>query len=263
MSTVQSPTHIYISPGIYTVSLTTKDSAGSVTATSVITVAAPPPLAFHLIASILFDDGSTETYTYNSSNQLIKDVYSYPNPNTYTYFNYYSFSGSTVKNIGGEINNGITTSDTVIITLNSAGLGISSIKRNGYSNIQYDANGFCTNWTSIYTYLGISTTTVNTYSYSNGNMILSTQSGNPVTLENVTYNDKPNSIGNKNIGMTWQGKDNTNLTLTDSGGPNSNVGSSPVSYTYTYNDNGTVQKKTTQVGTASSNYTTWCIYTYQ
>jgi len=217
------------------------------------------PTMGKLISSIQYSTGGTNTYTYNSSGQRSTFVYK---SGTITEIGSYTYTASSITMLANEISgtNSYTIKSTIL--LNNAGLAISEVDSTTGSSTSgntlyytYDANGYRTS--------AITQSSTQNFTYQNGNLSSVIYSG--TTPYNYTYTylmDKPNTLGNQNVGIYYLGKDNANLKNTYT----NTYGSSTTTYynSYIFNSDGTVQKlTTTMVPSSGTPSTSWIAYTYQ
>jgi len=217
------------------------------------------PTMGKLISTIQYSTGGSYNYTYNSNGQRATFVYKF---GTITEIGSYTYTASSITMLANEISGTNQYTIKATILLNNAGLAISEVDSTTGSSTSgntlyyiYDANGYRTST--------ITQSSTQNFSYQNGNLSTTIYSGTTPNNYSYTYlMDKPNTLGNQNVGIYYLGKDNANLK--NSYTYTSGTSTTTYNYSYIFNSDGTVQKLTiTMVPSTGTPSTSWIAYTYQ
>lgn len=205
-------------------------------------------IPFKKISMIIISDDPTLSYEYNSDGKVSKISYEDVGSEIYTY------SGNTITI--SEYFNG----DTSIITLSLNSQGYVSKRISDWGETityEYDNKGYCIKETTTYS---SGTANIKNYTYINGNLSTMTEThGKACTSYTYEYYlDKENTIGNEHNGQSFYGKSSKNLLkqCIESGGW-------AYTYTYDFDQDNYVAKKTTIEYHDNDNYTSWESYIYK
>lgn len=204
----------------------------------------------------IMDDGSYTTYEYSNLKVTVKSFY---NDNTLMdiatgFLNANGYATLvTDSSYGKKKKSGIHIKKSDLMKgVNSSGLSLT-----------YDNNGYLISTSQI------ADSATATYTILNGNTtsiiyLMNNNVAKAQFTELFTFNDKSNTIGLENQGISFMGKQNKNLassyTSTEKDLTNNTTYSTTTQYTYEYDNKGRVTKQTETDSSSSDTYT--YVYTY-
>lgn len=231
-----------------------------------------------LLIKLTYDGGDYETYEYDSKNRPVKNnSFSNGVPDGYKKITY---NGNDISQEYYDNNN--VKEDVYTFKLGSNGYISSAANSNSYTNggynytetenytITYNAEGYLTKVvnTEVSTsdkpgYVSQTSTSTQNYTYSNGNLISfeNTSGLSTLTTRYEYYTDKPNNLprgeGDEVLDFLL-GKRSTNLLKKETETPGTSTTNTPSyigNYTYSFNADGLVSKKTTSNDSYTDNQT--------